>query len=59
MKQQAAAIREIHTGIDSMANFVGHTSQAAEQTADACSSLSRLATELNHHSERFRMPGDA
>jgi methyl-accepting chemotaxis protein len=57
-QQQSAAIREIHTTIDSMAAFVGHTSQVSEQTADACASLSKLAADLKAHSARFRLPGD-
>ena len=57
-EQQSAAVREIHTGIDSLAEFVGHTSRAAEQTAEACHSLSQLAAELSDNSSRFRLPGD-
>jgi methyl-accepting chemotaxis protein len=57
-RQQSSAIAEIHTSIDSMASFVGHTSQAAEQTADACASLSKLAADLNVQSSRFRLPGE-
>jgi methyl-accepting chemotaxis protein len=55
-QQQSTAVNEIHTSIDSMASFVGHTSQAAEQTVQACVSLSKLAANLNKHSERFRLP---
>jgi methyl-accepting chemotaxis protein len=55
-QQQSSAIRDIHTGIDSMAEFAGHTRQATEQTVEACQSLSQLASELNRHSERFRLP---
>ena len=57
-QQQSRAVREIHTSIDSMAGFVGHTSQAAEQSAEACVLLSRLAADLNLKSERFRLPSD-
>jgi methyl-accepting chemotaxis protein len=55
-QQQSVAVREIHTTIDNMASFAGHTSQAAEQAAEACTSLSKLAVDLNFHSARFRLP---
>jgi methyl-accepting chemotaxis protein len=58
-QQQTAAVREIHTSIDSMANFVEQVSLAAEQNAGACQSFAKLAADLNGHSERFRLPGDA
>ncbi len=56
--QQSAAVNEIHTNIDSMARFVGHTSQAADQTAESCTSLSKLAADLNGYSAKFRLPED-
>jgi methyl-accepting chemotaxis protein len=57
-QQQSAAIREIHANVDSMVSFVGHVSQAAEQNAESCRAFAQLASELNVHSERFRLPGD-
>ena len=54
-QQQSAAISEIHSSIDQMAEFAGHTTQATEQTVEACRSLSQLAADLNAQSERFRL----
>jgi methyl-accepting chemotaxis protein len=57
-EQQTSAIREIHTGIDSMADFAGHTLRSTEQAVEACRSLSQLAAELTTQSESFRLPPD-
>jgi len=58
-QQQSAAISQIHSTIDGMAEFVQHTTSTAEQPAAACHDLSQLAADLSAHSARFRLPGDS
>ncbi|MGB6742528.1 MAG: methyl-accepting chemotaxis protein [Terracidiphilus sp.] len=56
--QQVAAIEETTANIGQITQFVQHSSHSADQTANACHELSRLAADLHDQSGRFRMPED-
>lgn len=56
--QQVAAIEETTANIGRITQFVQHSSHSADQQANACRELSRLAADLNEQSGRFRMPED-
>lgn len=53
--EQTAVAREVTENMAGISAFTQHSTEAGEQTAAACADLARLATDLEHHVQRFNL----
>jgi|GEM_PF-1603366 len=54
--QQKAVVEELATNLTRVMQYAQSANEAADQSAQACTELSRLAVDLNKHAARFKMP---
>jgi len=55
VEQQAHASKQVSSTMRDISSFSHYAQSAGEQTAQACGNLSRLATELQHSAQGFRL----
>lgn len=53
--QQTAAANQVSESMNAISGFTEHASASGEQTVSACGELTRLASELEHHVQGFKI----